>query len=239
MKYKNPDHDMCCPFRIYDYKYSYRPDNSYQPLTVSTIKLSNSNDKIIENIQIPVFQDGIDPGILEKLNRNIKADIMEFKEQMETAADEYAEKLKKLGRKPNPYKISTTYSVTYNKNNILSISLFFQEYISGRNSYIRTTYNYDLRTGESIPLKRLFKPGVNYLSALNRKAGEYLQAYSPATLSQFKGIREDQPYYLDSNSLVLFPAFNEIAGAAADIPVIRLPLTSLSNILNSRLLDNY
>lgn len=209
---------------------------SNPPLTVTTIKITNTNDKINEYLQIPVFYGDINPQILQNINSNIKNDILEFKKQMEIAADENAENLKKQGKKPEPYEISNTYSITYNKNNILSISLFYQQYISGKNSYIRVTYNYDLKTGESMSLKNLFKHGVDYLGTLNRKARKKLQANYPNTLAQFKGITEDQPFYLDNNTLVLFPRFNEIAPTISAIPVIVIPLSELINILKPQLL---
>lgn len=218
------------------YRFVYSRIESYPPLTIATTKITNSNDKINEYLQIPVFHGEINPQILENINSNIKNDILEFKNQMESAADENAQNLKKQGKKPDPYQISNTYSITYNKNDILSISLFYQQYISGKNSYIRATYNYDLKTGGSMPLKNLFKQGVDYLGTLNRKTREKLQVNYPSILAQFKGIAEDQPFYLDNNTLVLFPRFNEIAPTVSAIPVIRIPLHELSNILKPQLL---
>ncbi|MDT8718174.1 DUF4163 domain-containing protein [Clostridium sp. 19966] len=227
--------DSVCPF----YRLRYNPNNFYPPLTVTTSRITNSNEKINESLQIPVFSGNINKNILSNINSNIKNDIMEFRNQMESAAEENAANLKKQGKKPNPYQIATTYSITYNKNNILSVSLFYQEYIGGKNSYIRTAYNYDLNNGDSMSLGNLFKPSTNYLAVLNQKTRRFLQLNYPGMLPQFNGISEDQPYYIDNNTLVIFPRFNQIAPSISEIPLVRIPLGELSDILKPQLLRFY
>jgi hypothetical protein len=212
------------------YKFAYRTLEADPPLTATTTQIKSENDKIHEYLQIPIFKGDINKNILENINTNVKNDIMEFKQQMEEAAEENAENLKKQGKKPTPYEISNIYSITYNKNNILSVSLIYQEYVGGRNSYIRTTYNYNLQTGESMPLKSLFRQNTDYIETLNKKIREQLQANYPSITSQFTGITEDQPYYLDNTNLVVFLRFNEIAPFVSDIPVIKIPLTELGDL---------
>lgn len=234
-------HYTSCPFQEYSsYYMKSRTASNENSLTVSTKNISSETSKIHESLQIPVFQGKINPRVLQTINDNIKSDILEFKSQMETAANEYSKNLIKQGKPFTPFAISNTYLVTYNKNNTLSISIIYQQYIGGRNSYIRTTYNYDLSSGESMPLRSLFKQGVDYRGTLNKlitqKINEDKQLYPSISSIQFKGIAEDQPYYLDNNNLVIFFRFNEIAPAASEIPVIRIPFSELSNILKPQLL---
>lgn len=238
---------MKCPYRIYysfcPYELESRFPVTSNPLTVSTVDSVEKNEKISQDLKIPVFQGQINATILSSINQNIKNDIMEFKSQMDEAAEEHAEEMKKLGKKIIPIQVSNTYIITYNKNNILSISVIYQEVIDGRNYFIRVTYNYDLNTGDSLSLKNLFKPNSNYIQVLNKKIREKIQAnkqaYFPNTLEKFKGIAEDQPYYLENNNLDIFFKFNEIAPVAADIPVIKLPLSELRDILKPQLLRNF
>jgi hypothetical protein len=231
-----------CPYETHEtypiYRFSYRPIKPDPPLTATTTKITDTTEKITEYLLIPVFHGNINKEILENINSNVKNDILEFKRQMEEAADENAENFKKQGKKVIPYQISNTYSITYNKNEILSLSLIYQEYISGKNSFIRTTYNYNLQTGESMPLRSLFKQGADYIGTLNQKIREKLKVSYPEITAQFKGIAEDQPYYLDNNTLIIFLRFNEIAPIVSDIPVIRIPLAELGNILKPPLLRN-
>lgn len=240
---------MICPFETYT---NYCPfcsphqrfqnqnmiDNLYrQRIAANTQEIRNVNSKINEYLRIPILRGNINPQILSNINTNIKNDILEFKTQMETAADYNAEQAAKQGKKVIPYIISNIYSITYDRNNILSLSLLFQENIDGRNSFIRTSYNYDLNTGKPLALKDLFKPNVNYISILNREIRRIIQqnpsAYFKDTLKNFNGIAEDQPFYLDDNELSIYFGFNEIAPIASEIPIIKIPLYDLHEVLKN------
>ncbi|WP_010239652.1 DUF4163 domain-containing protein [Clostridium arbusti] len=227
------------PENYYPQYYMYRNDTT-KTLTSTTQTMSSQNNKIHEYLNIPVLKGDMLPNVLNYINGNIKSDILEFKSQMEEAADENAKTLQSAGKPIVPFQISNNYSITYNKNNILSLSLIYQQYINGRNSYIRTSYNYNLQNASSMPLRSLFKPGSNYIETLNTKVRSILQSnpqdYFPNTASNFKGVAEDQPYYLDNNNLVLFFSFNQIAPTASEIPLIKIPLSELSTILNPQLL---
>lgn len=225
--------NMTCPFNTYS-KYShYRQASS---VTITSYPMTKEDNKIKEYLQVPVFHGSYNPRVMEFINGNIRNDILEFKNQLEQEADEHYDMLKKQGKRPDPYEISNAFSVTYNKNNILSVSLFYHENIGKRNSYIRTSYNYNLATGESMPLRSLFKPNTDYLRILNRKIAEKLSSTYPGMIPQFKGIEEDQPYYIDKDTLVIFPNFNQIGTTVSDIPVVRIPFSELSNIIRPQLL---
>ncbi|HCW03595.1 MAG TPA: hypothetical protein DGK91_03045 [Clostridium sp.] len=140
----------------------------------------------------------------------------------------------------NPYRISNVYAVTYNKNNILSLSLIYEQVINGITYYTRTTYNYDIRTGKSLSVLDLFKPGINAKALINteimKELGTNPQKYFPGAINSFRGIADDQPFYIDNTDLVLFFRFNEIAPAGTDIPTIRIPLSKFGDSLKPQLL---
>lgn len=124
----------------------YRLDSPSNQISVRTKDIKSSNEKIKEDLRIPVFQGPIAPNILQLINSNVNNDIMEFKRQMEEAANENAERARRNNQPINPYRISNVYAVTYNKNNILSLSIIYEQVINNRIYYTRTTYNYDIRS---------------------------------------------------------------------------------------------
>lgn len=212
-------------------------------LNVITDEINKEDSNIHEYLRIPVLQGNINSEILNSINTNIRNDILEFKNQFESSAEENSKDKKNMGINYKPWTISNNYILTYNKNGIFSISLIFQELINGRNSYIRTSYNYDLTTGKPLPLKSLFKPGTDYISFLNKESSKQIKAdtlkYPSNTTSNFKGITPDHPYYLDNNNLNLFFGFNEIAPTSSEIAVIKIPYEELNSILNFPLTRNY
>lgn len=210
------------------------------PLNVKGQEIRFQDSVISESLRIPEILGNADKRVLNQMNGSFKNDILEFKSQLEEAAKEGAETAKRLGKPFKPYSISNVYQLTYNKNNMVSLSILYNEIIDGRSSYIRVPYNYDVRSGEPISIKDLFKDGVQYKAAINKKIIEKLKAgtvaYPPATASNFKGIAEDQPFYLEGDNLVLFFSFNEIAPQAAEIPVVRIPLSDFRNLIKPQLL---
>lgn len=225
-----------CPFN----NYSTRTNSPNNPISVATKDIKMSNEKIKEELRIPIVQGSIAPNVLKLINSNLENDIMEFKDQMEAAAEENAQTAKQANKKINPYRISNIYALTYNKNNIVSISLIYEQYINGNTYYIRTTYNYDLSSGKSLSVLDLFKPGINAKSLINteimKEIGSNPQKYFPGAINTFKGIANDQPFFIDGQDLVLFFRFNEIAPVASEIPVVRIPMARFRDSLKPQLL---
>ncbi|MDP4091309.1 MAG: DUF3298 and DUF4163 domain-containing protein [Bacillota bacterium] len=213
------------------------PDN---PITVVPKEIKSSNEKIRENLRIPVLRGSVKPEVINFINSNMSEDIMEFKRQMEEAADEHAMKAKLAGRPVVPYDISNIYSITYNKNGIISISVIYEEILDGKSYYIRATYNYDTNSGKSLSVLDLFKPGVDAKTLINSEIMRELRAnpqnYFPGAIKNFKGIADDQPFYIDNNNLVLFFGFNEIAPVASQIPAISIPLSRFRTALKPQIL---
>lgn len=165
---------------------------------------------------------------------------MEFKSQMEYAAKEAAKKARMNGEEFEPFVISSVYEVTYNKNYIISISIIYHQYINGRNSYIKTSYNFDLMDGKSLSLKDLFKEGVDYQAVINKEVRKELilnrEKYFPDTLENFKGIAKYHPFYIDNNGIDVYFGFHEIAPIASEIPIIGIPFSALKNYIKPRYL---
>jgi hypothetical protein len=213
---------------------------SEQRPDVTTKEIDFSSEYIKESLRIPVLSGIKDPNIQSQINNSIASDIMEFKRQMEEAAQEAGEEARKAGESFIPYIISNVYSVTFNRNNIISITILYYQNIAGKNYYIKTSYNYDLETGRSLSIGDLFWPDVDYRTLLNneirRRIAQNEEQYFPGTLENFTGIAEDQPFYLEGNELVIFFGFNQIAPRESQIPVIRIPLAKLSNELKPKFL---
>jgi hypothetical protein len=154
---------------------------------------------------------------------------------MDAAAKENGLKAEKEGKKFIKYVISNNTNITYNKNNIISISTLYYEFIGGRSSYIRATYNLDLKTGESLGLKDLFAPRAPYIKLINEEIRKQLtenkNIYPPNAAEKFKDINQYQPFYLEGNDLVLFFGFNEIAPTISEIPVIKIPFSSFGTAM--------
>lgn len=193
------------------------------PINIKKIERKLSTPYVQADLQIPVVEGNINPGIKGFINRSFENDIMEFYHQLNEAGRE--------SRREAPYVISNIYRVTYNKNNLLSLSILYNEYDQRNHAYIKAPYNYDIITGKAIGLRELFKPGVNYVQLINDEIRR-----QPG-MEGFSGIAIDQPYYIEDNNLVVFLKFNAIAPTEDKLPVVRIPLSKLRNNIRPEYLD--
>lgn len=220
----------------------YKPVLSTEnPILINPKEIEDTKEYIKVDLIIPVLHGCKSTEIQDHINTSIENDAMEFKNQMEQAAKEYAEEAKRKGEPIDPYTISTIYRVTYNQNNIISISVIYHEYIDGKNHYIKTAYNFDTETGKSLGLKDLFKEGVDYRKIIDTEVRKELirnkDNYLPDAATKFKGIAMDQPFYIEDDNLAIFFGFHQIAPIESKIPIIKIPFSSLKDHLKPTLLS--
>jgi hypothetical protein len=213
-----------------------------RPVTVTTKEIRSQNPGLQVDLKMPEIRGILNKNVERTINNSIQSDVIEFRRQMEEAAKENVEKSTAAGRRVVPYVVSAVYELTYNKHNIMSLSMVYNELINGRHSYIKVPYNFDTVTGGSLSLKDLFRPGVDYRSLINKEVRRQLlqnrEKYFPGTAENFKGVAEDQPFYLQNGHLVVFFGFHEIAPTEAGLPVFRIPLSNFRNEIKPILLRN-
>ncbi len=204
-------------------------------LQIVTKEIEYSNEYIKADLKYPEIQGLKNKEIQNSINNSIQSDIMEFSRQMESAAKESAEEAMLTGESFEPFVISSIYEITYNKHDIISISIVYYEFINGSHSYIKTSYNFDLNSGRSLSLKDLFKQGSDYQRVLNSEVRKELimnrEKYFPDTLENFKGIGEYHPFYLENGDIVVYFGFHEIAPLESEIPVFKIPFSTVSNYI--------
>lgn len=236
INYFYPSQIAYIPRQYMFYKPMYRyPLFRVNDIQIKTNEIKYSNEYIKADLKYPEIQGLENKEIQNSINNSIKNDVMEFNRQMEDAAKESAEESRVSGEKFEPFIISSVYEITYNKHNIISISLVYYEFINGSHSYIKSSYNFNLSNGKPLSLKDLFKPGVDYQSILNREIRKELilnkDKYFPDTIENFKGIDEYHPFYLENGDIVVYFGFHEIAPLESQIPVFNIPFSSVRNYI--------
>lgn len=215
----------------------------FNPYRVNGVKLKTNeiiyeDQYIKEDLKYPEVQGLANKQVQDFINNSIRNDVMEFKGQMEQAAKEASDEAKRNGQEFIPFVISCIYDVTYNKNDIISISMIYHQYINKLNSYIQASYNFDISNGTSMSLKDLFKQGVDYQGIMDREIRKELllnkEKYFPNAAENFKGIAKYHPFYIENGDIVVYFGFHEIAPIASQIPVIRIPFSTLNNYIKPK-----
>ncbi|WP_315116953.1 PdaC/SigV domain-containing protein [uncultured Clostridium sp.] len=200
---------------------------------ISTKELKESNTLMNVNIKIPVISLSKHKDIEAKLNKEIEKDILDFKENIKKSALE-SKKEKTL---MNPYEVSVNYEVHYNKNNLLSLTISYYSHTGGAHGMTnKKTFNIDTKTGTNASLKDLFNPGEDYKEIINTVVREKIQEnpseYYEEISRYFKGILQDQPFYITEDSVVVYFDLYEIAPYAGGFKEFKIPFKSFKNGIN-------
>lgn len=126
-----------------------------------------------------------------------------------------------------PYELTSNYIVK-NKNEILSLYIDYYQYTGGAHGITtRKSYNIDMDKGNKIKLANLFKENYDYKCFINKIISEEISK-NPNNYFQgkdgFKGISEEQGFYIEDGNLVVYFDYYEIAPYAFGMPEFKIPL---------------
>lgn len=131
------------------------------------------------------------------------------------------------------------FSVEFFRENLLVLKLESYDYPFGAAHGMPSQIypHIDLISGSFYELKDLFKPGSNYVKVLSDIVGEQIKTdpqYNYVFPDAYKGIKPDQPFYVDENNLYLYFAPYEIAPFAAGFPTFKIPFKDIMTIINTQ-----
>lgn len=216
--------------------------NSKQTLSVSTIgsKTIVKNDEYLEStINMPVITNS--NKIVERsTNDKIKNDIFEFYNKSYKEAKQY---LKDNPDEKNKFVANVDFELKKNTDSALSIKVRYYTYSGGAHGFYQDiAYNVDMRTGKFLELMDLFKDNTKYkevideeikrqIAELEKKDEENIGIYN------FKGIKENQNFYLQDENLVVYFDLYDITPYARGIPEFSINKALISSMLKPEYVD--
>ena len=189
-----------------------------------------------------VYNHIYDRQIIININNEICEDIMKFKNNVKKKAmlykKIYTEKLLKSDEKnyvKYQYEVYINNEVAYERNNIISIVMTKYEFTGGAHgmTYL-DTYNYNLLTGDRLTLENMFKPNVDYKEIVNKFITEEINNNPEIYFKGdegFKGISENQDFYIDGDGIVIYFGLYEIAPYYVGIPKFKLKFDEFNKYL--------
>jgi flagellar biosynthesis/type III secretory pathway protein FliH len=193
-------------------------------------EVKNKSEILEENLKIPVIEGSKNQEVQKKINTRFEKKVMDFRNEVEKWAKEYAEDAKKEGWEIRPYTAMVDYKVTHNKDNLLSITLNYYEYTGGAHgNTLQQTSNIDLNTGYEAKLKDIFKKGYDYKTVINEEIKKQMKTdgkvYFEEEWGAFESIENDQSFYIENGNIVVYFQHYEIAPYVAGIPEFKIPFT--------------
>lgn len=180
-----------------------------------------------EDIKMPQLLNGNDEKKINLINSVINNDILPKVEEVEKVSKEYFEDSGQ--EKPRfPYEIYSRYTLSEDNNLIISLYNDYYEYLGGAHGMTtRTSYTIDKEKESLLSLSDLFVKEYNYSNKINeeikREISKNPENYFDSG-SEFKGISENQSFYIEDDNLVIYYQLYELAPYVFGFPEFKIPL---------------
>lgn len=181
-----------------------------------------------EDIKIPQLKDGNDEKKINLMNDAINNDILPKVDEAEKISKEYFD-IPGQEKPTFPYEIYSKYIVTNDSKDIISLYNDYYEFLGGAHGITtRTSYTIDKDKENFLLLKDLFASGYDYKDIINKEIRNQISKESENYFdsgSEFKGINDNQGFYIDGNNLVIYYQIYDIAPYVFGIPEFKIPLS--------------
>jgi hypothetical protein len=143
---------------------------------------------------------------------------------------------------PSDVQLGSSYtgdfSVEFFKKNLLVLELDSYDFPFGaaHGMPFRVYPHIDLVSGSFYELKDLFKKDGNYVQVLSEIIGQQIKTdpqYDYVFPDSYKGIKPDQPFYIDENNLYIYFTPYDIAPYAAGFPTFKIPFEQIMSIIST------
>lgn len=204
-------------------------------IQVTEVNIEEKNDHIQINLNIPHIN-GIKQNQKE-INKQLKDRAQDFSNGIKKMSDENYKESKKQGQKVIVYEASTNFNIEYVGENYMSMLVDYYSYTGGAHgSTLREAYNIDINTGKILSLKDIFKENYNYKEVINNLIKKYVDKDKDNYLiDDFKGIKENQEFYISQDGIVIYFQLYEIAPYSTGFPEFKIPLKNVEDGLNINL----
>lgn len=137
---------------------------------------------------------------------------------------------------PLSYSYSGDFNVQFFQKHLLVLELTGYEYPFGAAHGMPTKINIpiDLNTGRIYALKDLFRQGSNYVKVLSEIIRTQIQQQEDSYINEedYKGIVENQPFYVTDEYLVIYFQPYEIAAYAIGFPEFKISYQDIKSVIN-------
>lgn len=233
----NTQYEFKIPYDVF--KNKIEAFNNFFFVSVNKEVIKGDNKYLKSNLEIPVINSGNDE-INNKVNKKIKADIMDFYEKSTKEAESYLEDFEVDN---SNFVADASFEVKKNTANAISILVKYYKYSGGAHGYYEyVPYNIDLRNGNFLSLKDVFKEKVDYKVLINKEIENQIKELGKHEenidkVYEFHGINENQKFYLDDGKIVIYFDLYEIAPYAAGIPEFPIITENIKNQLKEEYIE--
>lgn len=185
---------------------------------------------VLHNVKNSYFQ--AKETILSNLNKAIYSSVYAFKD----GVFEESQQMNDTTDDDETYQVTSDYSITFNKNQVLSLILQLKAYEDESILYNELyNYNIDLLTGKQLILEDIFRSDVDYQRIINDYINHMIkqnpELYYPDMIVD---IPEDQAFYLTDVGIVIYFGIDEISSKEVGLDKFLLEFSKFESFINPR-----
>ena len=204
-----------------------------QEITITDLVIKEDHEALKVDMVFPLVQGIKDKQVEEKINQTIQKDVLNFKEMWQVESEKYLQGAKEEGWEIRKYEAFSYYIVHYQKDDLLSLSVFYYHYTLGAHGHtLQRAYNFNLVNGEEILLSDILKEKKDYVDIVNREIKRQIELNPQKYFTEwsaFQSISEEQPFYLIEGGIVVYFGLYEIAPYASGIRYFKIPYSLFGN----------
>jgi len=198
-----------------------------QEITITDLVIKEDHEALKVDIIFPLVQGVKDKQVEEKINQTIQKDVLNFKERLKIESEKYLQGAKEEGWEIRKYIATIYYIVHYQKDDLLSLSVFYYSYTLGAHGHtLQRAYNFNLVNGEEILLSDILKKKKDYIDIINQEIKKQIELSPQEYFSEwsvFQSISEEQSFYLIEDGIVVYFGLYEIAPYSSGIRYFKIP----------------
>lgn len=211
------------------------PAKPVAPATITTVAVTEKKPEVDINLKIPVISGLPDKALETRLNAQFDKEARDQARKMHEMAVQHSKEAAASKIPFRPYAYYYNYSVSYNRNGLLSLTIQGYQYTGGAHGLTsRVSYTYDLVSSTRLGLADLFRPNVDYKTPINAEISRSI-ALRPREFFEgkegFNGIKPDQSFYLSNAGIVVCFGQYEIAPYSTGMPEFAFKASALQSLL--------
>lgn len=217
---------------LFTYQQSY-PQDMFKTIEISTNnnpqavekKIFKENEFLKVDVRVPNLTGIKNNEAQELINTSINEWTEMWIKDVEDIILKYFNEDKNLAPQI-PYELKAIYTVTYCNDKIISFYIDYYQYTGGAHGITtRKAYNIDLKSGKQLLLKDLFKKDYDYKAIIDNEIISIINSNKEIYFDEgsiFKGIKDDEKFYINQDSIVVYYGLYEIAPYVTGIPTFEI-----------------
>lgn len=188
------------------------------PVTIKTLRIAEPRLQLF----YPAIAEMPDMALQQQMNQMI--------------VNEVNRQIHQQGYLKNPkMELTGYYELKTNERGVLSLSLYNEANAGG--PHVQTLQNsltFDVQSGKLYTLKDLFVQGIDYVTSVSGIVLQQIKERGIPLLSEFKGIRPDQYFYIADKALVVYFQPGEITAYEFGFQYFPISVYEIQDIINEQ-----